>query len=97
MNQQSLVHQFPILPIKWVEFLHLTPNEVHHSPFFLLLTITLSILFIFRLDLAHSYPIHLPTLIINYFTNLITILTIYLTNLAILLIIYLIDLTSLLT
>jgi hypothetical protein len=102
------MHQLAILSTGWVVFFHSTPDEVHHSPFFLLLT-TIPFFLYDRfspgLDLTPSYPAHFPTLIstaptlVLYLlspTGISTLITSYPIDLAIVLTTYPTNLTTLL-
>jgi hypothetical protein len=71
VNQQPPMQQLAVLSTGWAAFFHSAPDGVHHSPFFVLLTIVLLFSFSFflcghfppGLDLTPSYPAHFPTLI----------------------------------
>jgi len=66
------MHQLVVLSIGWVTFSHLALNGVHHYPFLFATNHCIFFIFLFffgfgrfslGLDLTHSYPTHLPTLI----------------------------------
>jgi hypothetical protein len=102
------MHQLAVLSTRWAAFFHSAPDEVHHTPFFLVTDhCTFFSFFYFAavfppgLDLTPSYPAHFSTLISTapYLlspTDIATLITSYPIDLAIVLTTYLTNLAILL-